>query len=588
MARAPLTTIAALSAAVLFSTAALAQRTPPTKAEIAAAFASGASVEELGAPASEDRQLFDGALLVQRGPHPTESRENYRNKIESVASQLGVDPQAALSRYGETPERLDRLGIAIAFRQGVELEGRVPIPEEKELFEQARYVQQGRESGDQTTTFLIMVRSVARRLGVDYPTAERLYSGRIRARTSTATPDELAARRGIDNDIRFNRGLSDARRARVRDDLRRTSGALLAGMDGDGELIARPTSPFAPGLPSGASADRASGPVEPAPAGPGVSARNPPPLAGRPTVRTPTPPAPTAAANSAIPPRAQPPADLRRNAPAPPPVRSAPPATNRALSYQSVQGSLDLTKGLRVAQHAFVAAMETSRNALCYRLTKDALIRAGVGNWGELPNPQSSGQIGFRPGEAEFFSQDVARNPKLLEDMGYRRVDPASLRGSDAAIVPPGTIINYAAGCAFADDKYGHIELSMTRELWQTKFALRDQAQVRRGRQLAPDEVPVLGAYAKPLRSRNGRVEVSEDILAELGRAASGAQPPVTQRSLSFIRTWGTNAPPVPIRDGQGRVQKNADGSNRTRPGRQACLNVYMPVADGPVVASAP
>jgi len=139
-----------------------------------------------------------------------------RRPLAAILSLSLAALAAASSARSAPPAELTaaraRTELAKDFRKGVDLTtvDMLPLSEKAEalgreqvemvlsLYEQAKLVQLGREPGDSPESFLLVVRSVARRLGVDYPTAERLYAGRVRAtRSAAAAPDELSARAAI-------------------------------------------------------------------------------------------------------------------------------------------------------------------------------------------------------------------------------------------------------------------------------------------------------------------------------------------------------------------------------------------------------
>jgi hypothetical protein len=139
--------------------------------------------------------------------------------------------------------------------------------------------------------------------------------------------------------------------------------------------------------------------------------------------------------------------------------------------------------------------------SMCYRFVKQALIDAGVI---DAPNPQSVGLIGLHPGAAAMFNRDVARNPKILDEMGYRQVDLAHA-SDDPASVPDGSMLIYSGGCAFADAKSGHAEITVGEATYET-----------------------LRARNKTLR----RLDVGAEDLRVCHFAC-------TTRSMPFLRTYG-------------------------------------------------
>lgn len=184
------------------------------------------------------------------------------------------------------------------------------------------------------------------------------------------------------------------------------------------------------------------------------------------------------------------------------------------MSWASLTAYFDWEKGKQVAAEAYTGTLNYAKKmgAYCYRFFKQALIDAGVL---DVPNPQSTGLIGLRPGAARMFSQDVKKNPKILDEMGYRQVDLAKA-SNDPASVPDGSLLIYAAGCSFADESAGHSEITV-----------------------GP------GTYAL-LRAQNSRLRELPTDPNEVRVCHFSC----TKRSMPFLRTYG----------------------------KQGCLKMYVPV----------
>lgn len=294
------------------------------------------------------------------------------------------------------------------------------------LFEQAKYVQAGVEPGDEKETYVAFVRSVARRLGVNPDLAAELYGKRPpRGRRETVAPkNEIDARAALADDVRHNPGISAAKKARMEKDMSRTSEYLKMGLNGDLTQVGGP----------------GERPIEVAfvsPASDGVVYDN----------------HGVARDWSSLPPRVQP---MSLTTAAPPPLGAA---TAGAMSWASLASYFDWEKGKQVAEEAYTGTLNYAKSMgrMCYRFVKQALIDAGVI---DAPNPQSVGLVGLRPGAAAMFNQDVKKNPKILDELGYRQVDLARA-SDDPASVPDGSMLVYAAGCAFADASYGHAEITV-------------------------------------------------------------------------------------------------------------------------------
>jgi len=134
------------------------------------------------------------------------------------------------------------------------------------------------------------------------------------------------------------------------------------------------------------------------------------------------------------------------------------------MSWETLTSYFDWEKGKKVAMEAYTGTLNyvKTMGAKCYRFFKQALIDAGVI---DAPNPQSTGLVGLRPGAAGMFNQDVKRNPKILDAMGYRQVDLAHV-SNDPASVPDGSLLIYAGGCSFADKTSGHAEITVGPETY--------------------------------------------------------------------------------------------------------------------------
>lgn len=309
------------------------------------------------------------------------------------------------------------------------------------LLEQAKYVQAGREPGDEKETYVAFVRSVARRLGTRSDLAVELYGNRERpARTVSAAKQELDARAAIALDVKHNPGISETKRKRMAQDLRATDEYLKQGVKGDAGSIEAPK-------------DR---PVEL-------------------NITYVTAPAPDAAVYyengernwSHILPRVQPYPNAANPTPSPAdPLKSA---SAGMMSWESLTSYFDWEKGKQVAYEAYTGTLNYAKKmgSMCYRFFKQALIDAGVI---DAPNPQSTGLVGLRPGAAKMFSQDVKKHPKILDEMGYRQVDLAHAN-NDPASVPDGSLLIYAGGCSFADATSGHAEITVGEDTYKTLHA---------------------------------------------------------------------------------------------------------------------
>lgn len=147
----------------------------------------------------------------------------------------------ACTARAQTPPEVFKAALVQDFAKGEDLAkldaaGQpAPLPQ---LLEQAKYVQAGREPGDEPETHVAFVRSVARRLGTSREAAIALYGQRVRQRRdSPAAREELDARAAIALDVARNPGITEAKRKRMSRDLAATSDALARGMNGDAGSI---------------------------------------------------------------------------------------------------------------------------------------------------------------------------------------------------------------------------------------------------------------------------------------------------------------------------------------------------------------
>ncbi len=342
------------------------------------------------------------------------------------------------------------------------------------LLEQAKYVQAGREQGDEQETHITFVRSVARRLGVNPELAVEFYGTRVRPpRAVAAMKKELDARAAIVADVKQNPGISAKKKARMAKDMSATSEFLKMGLRGDANLVA-----------DGGTKERPVElnvkviPIAVKTYGGGSGGGTPdwstlPPQVQRPYFVATTPPPPLGIASSV------------------------------AQSWESLTSYFDWEKGKQVAAEAFNGTLTyvKSMGKMCYRFVKQALIDAGVI---DAPNPSSTAVIGLRPGAAAMFSQDVKKNPKILDKMGYRQVDLAHV-SDDPASVPDGSMLIYAGGCSFADAQYGHAEITVSE-----------------------------GTYTE-MRSENPKLRVIATDPNEIRVCHFSC----TKRSMPFLRTYG-------------------------------------------------
>jgi|CXWL01.1.fsa_nt_gi hypothetical protein len=360
-----------------------------------------------------------------------------------------------------------------------------------QLYDQAKYVQAGREPGDEQETYITFIRSVARRLGTRSDLAVELYGNRVRpARAVAAAQRELDARAAVALDVTRNPGISDAKKKRLARDLRATSEVLMRGANADSFLADGPQ--YRPAELNVTIPD---------------SLPSKAPAAGAPAYL------PNGERNwSSLPPQVQPYPNAANPTPAPSgPLQSA---SAGMMSWASLTAYFDWEKGKEVAYEAYTGTLNYAKKmgSMCYRFFKQALIDAGVI---DAPNPQSTGLVGLRPGAARMFSQDVKKNPKILDEMGYRQVDLANA-SNEPASVPDGSLLIYAGGCSFADASAGHAEITVGEETYTT------------------------------LRSKNPKLRA----LPVDANALRVCHFSCTTRSMPFLRTYG----------------------------KQGCLKMYVPV----------
>lgn len=376
-----------------------------------------------------------------------------------------------------------------------------------ELLEQARYVQAGREPGDEKETYVAFIRSVARRLGAVPEDAVARYGERVRPnRSAEATKKEVEARAAIAEDVRRNPGISAEKKARIAQDVSRTTDFLKRGMNGDGDFVA----------PSGAGARPATVVAK------RVETQGDSVVYDSEGRRN----------WSNIPPQVQPTRLVTTEPPSATPftggIAYLPSAVNRALYSMAELGShIDLKRGAEVAYEAVTGVLEEGKKALhtCYRFVKQALIDAGVI---DAPNPQSTAVIGLRPGMASMFNRDVEKNPKILDELGYRRAKLDDL--TDPSQVPQGSILIYGAKCGGMNyEDAGHAELTVSREEYDRVRVDKNAWDRKNPRAAHPYRIQPLDADEVP-----------------------ACHYTCTGRSMSYLRTYGK--------------------------GPKACLRMYVPV----------
>ncbi len=305
------------------------------------------------------------------------------------------------------------------------------------LAEQAKYVQGGREPGDQKETYLVFIKSVARRLGVSYNVAVPLYGDRVRQKRGEApAQSEVDARAEIALDVKHNQGISQARRDSIVRRTNQTSAALRS-------MIGNPDFVEDPHVPAKLNVTRTD-------------------FVRDTTARDPSLNSDGTRNWSRLPPQVQPVAYVPGEKP-PVPLQSA---SAGVMSWSTLTSYFDWEKGKQVATEAFTGTLNyvKSMGRMCYMFVKQALIDAGII---DAPDPQSTGLIGLRPGAAKMFSQDVKKRPKILDEMGYRQVDLAKI-SDDPATVPDGSMLVYAGGCSFADPTNGHAEITVGDDTYRT------------------------------------------------------------------------------------------------------------------------
>jgi hypothetical protein len=325
------------------------------------------------------------------------------------------------------------------------------------LLDQVKYVQAGREPGDEKETHIAFIRSVARRLGARLDPAVELYGNRTRpARAVAAAQREIDARLDLAEDVKRNRSMSPEKKARLSQNLKRTNDFLNQGLAGDGNSIGGPK-------------DR---PVE----------RNDTVVAV-PVFKSVTYNPELVRNWNKIPPRVQPTQLIISPTPAPattPGALTSLPSAMTRLSYSLAELSsfIDLKRGGEVAYEAISGVLEEGKMAVhrCYNFVKRALIDAGVI---DAPNPQSTAVVGLRPDQASMFNTDVQRHPEILNNLGYRRAKMGDLSDNPTDI-PPGTIFIYGAQCAFAKYKSaGHAELSVSRAEYEEVRAAKRRFNIQ-------------------------------------------------------------------------------------------------------------
>ncbi len=160
----------------------------------------------------------------------------------------------------------------------------------------------------------------------------------------------------------------------------------------------------------------------------------------------------------------------------------------------------------------------------CYYGAKWPLIKTGVLP-PEVQAPEQIGKIGIGSADAYMMDSALKRDPALQARLHVRRLDLATVKDSDASLIPPKTIFVFDRGCAGMSSTAGHIEVTLPRE----KIVDLKAAAFYNVRYQGPKYKPELAP---------------DDIL----NCSDGC----ALRSMAYLRTYG----------------------------RAQCLNAYVPVID--------
>jgi hypothetical protein len=259
------------------------------------------------------------------------------------------------------------------------------------------YIQGGRDPADSPQTFRAMIRHVAGELRLDKNAAIALYGQRVRI---PGQPDarlgESAARAVIMAGMLSSKKLSPEMHKRILAKFEKTRRELLKTLRDDGSVT------------TSADGTQASRKRET------VDFRN-------------------------LPPEVQP---LLFKVLEPPMT-----APSKVLKAENIFAYMDLDKAKTLAQEVWKRARGFKQ--YCYRAVKAALDYILPAGW--------RGKVGGT--SAYQFAKSINRNPKLLDALNLRKIDPNTLPDG---IPPVGSIIVYGRGVCGASRQHGHIEVMVT------------------------------------------------------------------------------------------------------------------------------
>ncbi len=160
----------------------------------------------------------------------------------------------------------------------------------------------------------------------------------------------------------------------------------------------------------------------------------------------------------------------------------------------------------------------------CYYGAKWLLIKTGVLP-PEVQAPEQIGKIGIGSADAYMMDSALKRDPALQARLHVRRLDLATVKNSDAGLIPPKTIFVFDRGCAHMSQTAGHIEVTLPRE----KIV----------------DLKAAAFYNVRYEGRKYKPELQSDQILNCSDGCA-------LRTMAFLRTYG----------------------------RAQCLNAYVPVVD--------
>ncbi len=213
-----------------------------------------------------------------------------------------------------------------------------------------------------------------------------------------------------------------------------------------------------------------------------------------------------------------------------------PPPSRSAFSFDTLKSHLDCSW----ISDKVIESVEKIKNVVagvghllqgfagsCYYGAKWILIKTGVLP-PEVQAPEQIGLIGIGSADAYMMDAALKRDPALQAKLHVRRLDLATVKDSDAKLIPPKTIFVFDRGCAGMSSEAGHIEVTLPRE----KIV----------------DLKAAAFYSIDYRGPKYRPQLQDDQILNCSDGCA-------LRTMAYLRTYGGE--------------------------RRRCLNAYVPVEDG-------